>query len=148
MFLLFLSSAPLCSNHTAKADIQFTFPVESKQEEELRLILDWKPARMSDMATEDVEGGGMKNSAVDDAWEEANSNGGNNGAAAGRVLCVVCVFLPFFYCFMAFETLDNTKLHFRVRLLYPQCCFCLNGTDLSLFPHFPIQARAFLPWKY
>lgn len=34
----------------AEAEIQFTFPVFSSEEEELRLILDWKPAYMSDMA--------------------------------------------------------------------------------------------------
>lgn len=34
----------------AEADIQFTFPVQSSEEEELRLIFNWKSALMSDMA--------------------------------------------------------------------------------------------------
>lgn len=72
---------------TAKADIQFTFPVESKDEEELRLILDWKPARMSDMAAEEMEGSSMKHTATDDAWEGGNGGAGN-GAAAGKVGCL------------------------------------------------------------
>ena len=37
-------------NCTAEADIQFTFPVQSSEEEELRLIFDWKSALMSDLA--------------------------------------------------------------------------------------------------
>jgi hypothetical protein len=37
---------------TAKSDIQFTFPIESQEEEELRLILDWKPASMARIANE------------------------------------------------------------------------------------------------
>lgn len=32
---------------TAKADIEFTFPVESAEEEELRLIFNWRPKFMS-----------------------------------------------------------------------------------------------------
>lgn len=38
---------------TAEADIQFTFPVQSSEEEELRLIFNWKSALMSDMASFD-----------------------------------------------------------------------------------------------
>ena len=34
----------------ADADIQFTFPVQSSEEEELRLIFNWKSALMSDLA--------------------------------------------------------------------------------------------------
>lgn len=35
----------------AESDIQFTFPVESSEEEELRLIFDWKSALMSDLSS-------------------------------------------------------------------------------------------------
>lgn len=43
---------PNISPKIAKADIQFTFPVAASEEEELRLILNWKPALMSDLAKE------------------------------------------------------------------------------------------------
>ena len=39
---------------TARADIEFTFPVSSSEEEELRLIFNWRPATMSSIALEDV----------------------------------------------------------------------------------------------
>jgi hypothetical protein len=35
----------------AKADVEFTFPVESEVEEELRLVFKWRPKYMSDLAT-------------------------------------------------------------------------------------------------
>lgn len=41
---------------SSKADIQFTFPIVSQEEEELRLILNWKPAKMSDIASEGANG--------------------------------------------------------------------------------------------
>jgi hypothetical protein len=37
----------------AHADIQFTFPVSCSEEEELRLILNWKPADMFEFANEE-----------------------------------------------------------------------------------------------
>jgi hypothetical protein len=36
----------------AQADIQFTFPVSSEEEEELRLILNWRAANMFDFAAD------------------------------------------------------------------------------------------------
>ena len=35
---------------TGKADVRFTFPVESEMEEELRLNLNWEPGHMSSLA--------------------------------------------------------------------------------------------------
>ena len=35
---------------TGKADVRFTFPVESETEEELRLVFNWEPAHMSHLA--------------------------------------------------------------------------------------------------
>jgi hypothetical protein len=42
--------AALFFDSKAEADIQFTFPVQSSEEEELRLIFNWKSAQMSDLA--------------------------------------------------------------------------------------------------
>ena len=54
---------------SSKADIQFTFPVVSQEEEELRLILNWKPSKMSDIAAEGMNG------LSDDALEGTETDG-------------------------------------------------------------------------
>lgn len=44
----------------AKADIEFTFPVESQEEEELRLIFNWSPAKMSNLPFKEDETGTLQ----------------------------------------------------------------------------------------
>lgn len=40
---------------TSKADIQFTFPVSSSEEEELRLTFNWNPMTMASVGFEDYD---------------------------------------------------------------------------------------------
>ena len=65
IFVLYL--VPCLCSHTAKADIQFTFPVMSEEEEEMRLILNWKAAKMSDISLVGEDG------QTDDSVEDTDS---------------------------------------------------------------------------
>lgn len=52
---------------TAKADIGFTFPVSSSEEEELRLTLNWRPSTMSSIRSDETD---------DDGTDQQDENAG------------------------------------------------------------------------
>ena len=80
-----LPSLPLYSFPSGNADIRFTFPVQSSEEEELRLNFNWEPAYMSEL---NVDLG------ADDATTAMMPSG---RYSSSRVLCVV-VFSGYEYC--------------------------------------------------